>query len=63
MRKVPHDSNYTSVLVLSAPLTNILTIWMLKLAFTALNATTRCADMGKAAFEAAAKQKQNVMVL
>lgn len=57
MRKVLHDSNYTSVSVSSALLTNILTIWMLKLTFNTLNATTRCAEMGKAAFDAAAKTK------
>lgn len=42
----------------SALLVNILTIWMLKLTLSALGATTRSADMKKADFEAAAKQKQ-----
>lgn len=57
MRKVLHDSKYTSVSVSSSLLTNMLTIWMLKLTFNTLNTTTRCADMGKAAFDAAAKTK------
>lgn len=42
---------------------NILTIWMLQLTFNTLNATTRCADVVKAAFEAAAKQDQKAKVM